>query len=706
MKHTLARLLSVLFGVLSFAMMNVSASTTWNVCQSCGTLPFRQTIAEVMQLAEDGDTIEIWGEEDPNATGYIYEYNERVVVNKRVTITCSNPEPDLGYPVISGDFATHNEVIWVTHDNVEISFLNVEGPSLTNISHTYPMDNWDNKVGVRIEAGNCTVDNCKVTHCMTGIVIDSTFGPPRTGNVVENSIIGNRIYNGSEYNEFWCSGTLPAHPGNGFGIVVKGPTWLTPTPSYINYSPNEIVDCTIRSNRYYGVILTNGSRARVAHNIIAWNGDLTASMASQTSDVNPDKTGGLLSLFTANQISSNTNQLQSPMILSNSIYGNLGYQVSVITGSTSPKTVYNSPVLMSNTIGTQADMGDPSGTNEINMENYLISCGPIPAITPTLTPTPTTTPNNYPTRTPAPPGEYPYNYHGSGPVMAWNCLSVPEGYEHYYAYHPMQKDTLAHTPTPRPPTFTPGGPTATPTPIPTNTPYHTWTPGPSPTGIPSWTPTPTPNPLVPTSTPRHYAYQFGRDGWDLKNVKGDAKVVGWYYDQGVPLFDWHVSDLTTANPTQPPAGTPTQPPPLSDCINTGGLLLNPGVSQADMLPDEGRIDIGYHSKGGVPSVLNISTDWVNRDRELLIEWDQPDYYYSGEIMHYSDVGGYKFYLGLRIPGTLDIIVLGSPENLSADITEKRMSRGAIPGNAQYVGVSIYDVRGFESDIKWKLIPSI
>ncbi len=51
------------------------------------------------------------------------------------------------------------------------------------------------------------------------------------------------------------------HPGNGFGIVAFEPDWIAPGSGYESRNSNEIVDNIIRSNRYYGVVLTNGSRA-------------------------------------------------------------------------------------------------------------------------------------------------------------------------------------------------------------------------------------------------------------------------------------------------------------------------------------------------------------------------------------------------------------------------------------------------------------
>jgi len=391
----------------------VLADNRW-VCYDCeqDMNPNYPTISNAISAANSGDTIYIHAEQDPNNPNQILQYSEHVVVDKPLTITSLSEHIDYGWPVIKlDDFNIYNEVVEIPASGAgsEISNLDIHGPVNNNTGcATDPIDCMDQKVGIRIEADDCFIDNCRITFCMTGIYVEST------GNIISDCHVGDRwwvkpVSGPYCYKEYWSDvfgGTSIAYPGNGFGIVQVEPTWAQqPNELSLDRPITEIIDCTIRSNRYYGLVLTNGSRAHVAHNIIAWNGDQGVTISQSI----PDKTGGLLSLFTEVQILANDNKLQAPTILSNTIYGNKGYQIGIFTESALHSHIYNSPIIMSNNIGIEDDMPYPPGS--YSEYEYLICCGPTPNQTATPTPLP-----GIPTSLPGP-GVFAYDYHGSGPIL-------------------------------------------------------------------------------------------------------------------------------------------------------------------------------------------------------------------------------------------------------------------------------------------------
>ncbi|MGB3975348.1 MAG: hypothetical protein WBM27_02925, partial [bacterium] len=381
-----------------------------HVCQNCGKPDAFKTITAAIAAADPGDIINIWGEEDELNEGFIFEYEEHLIIDKRLTLTCDNPESDLGYPIITHSFTGSSPPDAIIHiqpggEETVIKHLEIRGPitgeitycgMLQPLSPSSPLSCMDTKIGILVSANGCTVYDVSITRCMTGIYLEGT------DNYINRNRIGNRwldpIHPAIHQEEYWSpthNYPMPStihHPGNGFGLVAVEPEWTKPdNMNYESRAHNRITDNIIRSNRYWGVVLTNGSRAEVAHNIIAWNGDY--SVDSDWKGV-PDKSGGLLSLFTKDQISNplNDNKLQCPVILSNNIYGNKGYQIGVFTetvdeGIERCKQIYNSPVIMSNIIGVEENMPPLLTDDPPDQYDFLICAGPTPA--PIVTPSPT-----------------------------------------------------------------------------------------------------------------------------------------------------------------------------------------------------------------------------------------------------------------------------------------------------------------------------
>ncbi len=526
-----------------------------------------------------------------------------------------------------------------------------------------------------------------------------------TGNYINGNYIGDRWWDPLDpvehREEYWSAIDTNDdinlvyinHPGNGFGIVAVEPDWTAePGQQYESRSHNKISDNIIRSNRYWGVVLTNGSRAEVAHNIIAWNGDY--SVANDWTSI-PDKSGGLLSLFTEDQITNNDNKLQAPIIRSNNIYGNKGNQIGVFTSAPGSDydrcmQIYNSPVIMSNNIGVEEGMPPVDPVEEYD---FLICAGPTPDRTNTPDPqTPVTTL----TPTPATPTPEPcnsdYPYYGSGPIFAWNNYHDPTDGHQRRMYHPMQKQrwpapVQSFTPTP-PPTHTPSMPTST------RPPTHTPQMGPSPTPF-----TPSENPPI---TPGPDYYQMGAPNWEIHGMREDPRFVGWIPPTPgyPPEFDWHLRDHSS---------TPERP--ASNCFSRGGINLNPGTTRSDGQWDSGFVDMGRHIRELVPPAENLVID-MNIHHDLpdyyYLFWDTPTYYPDGTLFHFHDIGGYIVHFGEQEstgnPISDRINPVGRPQYVIASTTEYSFFDFEIPRDATHVGVIVYTVRGAHAEIQWISIP--
>ncbi|HPQ41817.1 MAG TPA: right-handed parallel beta-helix repeat-containing protein, partial [bacterium] len=698
--------------ILTFLLIYGSSSTlatTIIVCQDCGVGDF-DNISDAILAATTGDTINVIAEETFPGSGVTLTYNEHVLIDKQIFLTCLEPLSNAGNPSITGSFTSDNEVIRITATGAgtHIKNIDIHGPVGDNTQcATDPLDCLMDRAGIRIEADNCTLENCRIIRCFSGIVVgDYSQQTGRSTSIIGCTVgdIWTEFYNDEwQLEAYWTQshyydgiGFQPIiHPGNGFGIVAVETDWTAPASGYESIEPMEIVDCTIQSNRYYGVVLTNGSKAQVNHNIIAFNGDFTATVSGTV----PDKTGGLLSLFTHAQItdSNNDNKLQSPVIRSNNIYGNKGYQIGIFTEHSDKRKIWNSPVLMSNTIGIEPGSPPITSTDQFD---FLICCGPTPDLPPTPPPTHTPTPGgSTPTNTPLPtnaPGWFSYNYHGSGPILAWNNLNDITAGRKRRIYHPMQPDTeppaVAFTPVP---TDTPPGPS--PTPAPTDTPPHTPTAlsiEPTPTGIP-WSPSPTP---VHTYTPAADYYRANSRGWLIMPRSEDPHFAGWVTPtpEGPPYYDWRVLDYNVSP-------TPTAP---SINLNHGGFNLNPGAATSSMYPDTGFVDLGLHVQSDLPPVEYLSATY--RVEELILTWYMPVYYPDGSLINPYDIAGTIVTWGKKeqispggggfIQPIEKITVIGEPIYLDGQ-TQRYDTEELYPG-ATHMGVRIYSTRGMESALEW------
>ena len=255
--------LNLLFLLLLFfaTQGTVQAGYTHWVCQDCDPhmQPNYNTISKAVEAASPNDTILIVAEEFPPGGGRIVEYEESITINKPLTIKCKRIHPVLGQPVIKvNDFESTASVISVekSASGTVISNLHIRGPSSDNTScKGNPLNQVNKKVGLRIETPECSIEKCKVTHCMTGILVDTgTVGSP-SGIKIEDCIIGEPFVGVVQgywvKEEAWTThhkGHPIVHPGNGFGIVVLE------SPDVSDMKSEEtwyvLSNCSVQSNRY------------------------------------------------------------------------------------------------------------------------------------------------------------------------------------------------------------------------------------------------------------------------------------------------------------------------------------------------------------------------------------------------------------------------------------------------------------------------
>jgi hypothetical protein len=238
---------------------------TLHVCQDCDPqiyYPQHSSIIDAVAAAKPGDTINIWGEYSCRDFGRIHEYNEAMVIDKQLTLTCDNPHPELGLPIISHDFrpGTADAVITLLPgaEGTIIKNLHVRGPKtglVTDCDSDIPFDCMKTKAGIRIAADACRVEGCEITRCMTGIYItgmNNTVQECRIGTWWRGVVAGD-WYLIQEWQPL-VRGQVIDHTGNGFGIVVIEPLPRPEDSRDLIRAPNTIQDNTFRGNRYTEIV--------------------------------------------------------------------------------------------------------------------------------------------------------------------------------------------------------------------------------------------------------------------------------------------------------------------------------------------------------------------------------------------------------------------------------------------------------------------
>ncbi len=604
------------------------------------------TINAALAAAQNGDTLLIhWDAQNPI-------FPEHIVIDKTITLTSdwTSGSSWSTCPMIQYGFSTYNEIIRVDADNVTISKLRIQNQTGLGIA-TGDETDMDSEIGIYIRQSECVVSECEVTRCRVGILLANSCVA-----VLENTIDSCQI--GTSVTARWYAPTQgqPIHPGNFFGIVQYETARTNTAYAIGTYHPNRITNCEIARNRFYGVVLRGGSMATVHNNRIVWNGTDRVLEGTHYGD------GGILCLFTATEMNQTEVEMQSPMITSNTIYGNDGYQVCVVTDDPGrePREIANAPVLMSNIIGPDT-LAYPTGT-PTSAPHWLVSC--------TSESTAAATPQ-----------------HGSAPIMAFNNLFRPDatGPERMYFAHPGNP-----TPTPGAPTSTPS-PTRTPTPTGTqytpsytfNTPSSYDTPAVAPSFTPFATLTPTPPPGSPTFTPTAAPYKMDAATWSTQNTFGDPLFVG---GSTVETFDFHLQDPVFQM-------TPTPNAPRSAAYDSGGFILNPGITQSNQIADVGYVDAGAHFPPNVPAVAQLDCDPYGQEG-AIVTWTNPDHYPDNSLI--SDLAGNIFYFGHRNQSRIISII----SQVYLEPTETYTFTSPPTLDTNVLGVAVYNTSGSHSSTVW------
>jgi hypothetical protein len=667
----------VLWLIIECCYSTAFAGTVY-VCQQCSEYPHYSSITTAISAAQPSDTIMVKIEDFP-----YYIYNEHLSIDKSIILTSDGTYPDvpiIKYDVDNDDSPGADEIISIESTGVTISNLIIENTDplpvytpqvATGTPTPAPFEtNMLTGVGIRVLHRDCEINNCTVRRCRVGILVEDQ-------DIQDRKILIDRCRIGDIREDDGWQEQTPAHPGNFFGIVqIESPRLLEDYSAGV-YQPLEITNCEIGRNRYYGVVLRGGSLATLQNNLIVWNGTSLSLGDDNFGD------GGVLSLFTAEERTATDVQIQSPLLLSNTIYGNDGFQICVLTrdaGMQPPNSV-NAPLIMSNIIGPNPFL---EATPEYEPP-WLVSCATKP-----MTPNPTP--------------EF-----GSAPYMAFNNVyrEVPPGYENdvlarKYYYHPawtvLPTSTPLFSPTPLGVTATPtpscpaqGWPTPpwnSPTPrnIDTYTPCQTKTPTPPVTQTPLFSPTP-----APTSTMFALSYTINTGSWNTNNIEKKP-----YFKGGTSIadFDFHLAD-SVYQPT--PGGSPS---PSSSCFNIGGFRLNPGMTASDHEPDSGQVDLGRHWQPPVPPVSNLvctctDCEGYHSYNTYDCSWTNPTHDSEGTLL---DFAGILIYQGEYNHGEIDILDRKYLETCNkADVLVQASS------SCTHLGVSYYTVQGVECETTWELI---
>ncbi len=614
------------------------------VCSDPQECPY-QTINEALEDAITDDTILIKWEDS-----YTSVYSESIIIDTKITLTSDGTGDDL--PLIQADVNDSNTdaVIEVTEKEVTISHLKIRNsdPYYYYSSPPAPTPYATDEVLMYFEAGimitnqGCKVTDCEITRCRVGILIaPDDFTQDIDPNIISDCRIGG-IPDGPDPHWFISNGS-DYHDGNFFGVVHYAPDREASDVSFTNYSymPDEIVNCTIQGNRFYGVVLRNGSQAYVTNNLIIWNG--TPDPLQHQHHFGD---GGVLSLFTSSEIITGTGDevdIQSPKIFSNTIFGNNGYQVCVVSENDDYRDISNIPVIMNNNIGPNP-FWEATATPGAGGFPHLVSCTSESSDSQTTT------------------------QYGSAPVLAFNNVyrDTSAGMAKNYYLHPLQTQLPTFTPTP--PTYTPP-PTPTPTPPPPTFVFNT--PVPSVTALP---------------------YQIHLKTWTVNDIYKPHGFVGGTEPSD---FDFHLS-----NPEFQPTPTVTASP-RSACLNAGPFDLEPGQTQETPVPDTGWVDLGRHIKPDVPEVIDLDVDVVNIGGTdyYTISWTLPTHYSDSSI--FDDAQGNIYYYGHVFIKGQPPTIYGTPEYI--DLSSPHYDQDLISW-ITHLGITVYNNRGEKSDIEWVLRP--
>ena len=240
----------------AFWFVTISAAADIHVCMECRELDCR-TIEQAIQKADPYDTIIVHWE-----PGYPIMM-EHLVIDKPLRIESRSEAGSLDdfnvHPLIALSDESHKEVIDVLVPNVEICGLNIMRTSVRTLRH-HDQSVFDTQVGIRLRAP-AVIRYCQITKCRTAILAEYSPGQT-TGSTFDHCYLGQPTLTK------WTENSA-GHPGNWFGAV------LIMTSCAESKSPvsDQFYDCSIVSNRYYGVVFSSVRRPTMKSCLVELNGD-------------------------------------------------------------------------------------------------------------------------------------------------------------------------------------------------------------------------------------------------------------------------------------------------------------------------------------------------------------------------------------------------------------------------------------------------